>query len=364
MGVLLGRGRKTNRYKKKKKSPEQAMAPCDRKRLLSRDMAMDLGTANTLIYLKGEGVVLHEPSVVAYDTKSMEVLAVGEEAKSYLGRTPFNIKVVRPMANGAIEDFEITQVMIRELMGRVQKMGKFIKPKAVVCVPAGITQVEEQAVVKAAAEAGIGRLFLIEEPIAAAIGAGLDIDKNRGQMVVNIGGGVTDIAVLTLSSVAYSKTIRLGGDTMTRALMEHLLERHSMQVGENSAERCKIAAGSAAPVGGLAPYTVSGKDAVTSIPRVLLLNPDEVREAIQEPLQQIVGAVKEALEQTPPELVTDIAEDGIHLTGGGAMLRGLGMVIEKQTSIRCNLAEDPLTTVVKGTGKALENIKFYKKVFV
>lgn len=308
-------------------------------------------------------MVFNEPTVVAYDTKTMEVMAVGSEAKSYLGRTPLNIKVVRPLATGAIEDFEITQAMIREFLSRVQKMGRLLKPKAVVCVPAGITQVEEQAVVKAASEAGIGKLYIIEEPIAAAIGVGLDIDKNRGQMVVNIGGGITDIAVLTLSSVAYSKTIRVGGDSMTKALMDYLLQTYAMQVGENSAEQCKIASGSLVN-GALVSQTLSGKDAASSIPRKLVMEPEEIMGAINEPVQTIIEAICEALEQIPPDLVTDIAEDGIHLTGGGALLRGLDSVIEKRTRIHCNLPTDPLTTVIQGTGKALDNIKFYKKVFV
>lgn len=263
-----------------------------------------------------------------------------------------------------IEDLEITQAMIREFFVKVQKMGRLIKPKAVVCVPAGISKLEEKAVVKAASESGIGKLFLIEEPIAAAIGAGLDIDRNRGQMVVNIGGGITDIAVLSLSAVAYSDNIRVGGDTISRVLMEHILNRHTMQVGENSAEEAKIAAGSVFPQQGLVPFTVSGKDAVTSIPKKLELDPEEIREAIREPVATIIKAVHAALEKTPPDMVTDIAEDGIFLTGGGAMLRGMGKAIEKETNIHCNLPAEPLKTVINGTGKILENIKFYKKVFI
>ena len=363
MGSLTKSGGKTNKYKKKKKviSPVPTR---QRKGFFPKNMAMDLGTANTLIYLQDEGLVLQEPSVVAYDTNTMEVLAVGNEAKSYIGRTPLNIKVVKPLASGVIEDLEITQAMIREFFCKVQKMGRFFKPKAVVCVPAGINKVEEKSIIKAASESGIGRLFLIEEPIAAAIGAGLDIDKNRGQMVVNIGGGITDIAVLSLSSVAYSDNIRIGGDTMTKALMEYIHTKHSMKVGENSAEQAKIAAGSAKATGSLATINVSGKDAVTSIPMELELTPDEIREAIQEPVEAIIKGVYAALDKTPPDMVTDIAEDGIHLTGGGAMLLGIGDVIEKKTSIRCNLSDDPLTTVIKGTGKTLENLKLYKKVFI
>ena len=363
MGLFSGKKPRGNRYKKKKKSVEvQPAAP--RKGLFCKNMAMDLGTANTLIYLKGVGLVLQEPSVVAYDINTMEVLAVGLEAKSYIGRTPLNIKVVKPLASGVIEDLEITQAMIREFFSRVQKMGTLLKPKAVVCVPAGITKLEEQAVVKAAAESGIGRLFLVEEPIAAAVGSGLDIDKNRGQMVVNIGGGITDIAVLSLSSVAYSNNIRIGGDTMTNALKVHILKTHTMHVGENSAEQAKIGAGSAVEMGGLSPFTVSGKDAITSIPMKLDVTPEEIRAAIREPVGIIIQAVRDALDNTPPDMVIDIAEDGIYLSGGGAMLRGIGEAIEKETKIRCNLPENSLTTVINGTGKILENIKFYKKVFI
>ncbi len=363
MGVLSGKSGKANRYKKKKKEPLAQPSP-RRNGFLCKNMAMDLGTANTLIFLKGEGLVLQEPSVVAYNIHTMEVLAVGNEAKSYIGRTPLNIKVVRPLASGVIEDMEITQAMIREFFAKVQKMGRLLKPKAVVCVPAGISKLEEKAVVKAASESGIGKLFLIEEPIAAAIGAGLDIDRNRGQMVVNIGGGITDIAVLSLSSVAYSDNIRVGGDTMSRKLKEHILSKHTMQVGENSAEEAKIAAGSAVPMPGLTAFTVAGKDAATSIPMTLNLPPEEIREAIQEPIATIIKAVHAALDKTLPDMVTDIAEDGIYLTGGGAMLRGIGLAIEKETNIPCNLSTEPLTTVINGTGKTLENLKFYKKVFI
>ncbi len=363
MGIFSGKRATGNRYKKKKKSPEiQNSAP--RKGLFCKNMAMDLGTANTLIYLKDVGLVLQEPSVVAYDVHTMEVLAVGSEAKGYIGRTPLNIKVVKPLASGVIEDMEITQAMIREFFSRVQKMGSILKPKAVVCVPAGITKVEEKAVVKAASESGIGRLFLVEEPIAAAVGSGLDIDKNRGQMVVNIGGGITDIAVLSLSSVAYSDNIRIGGDTMTEALKVHIRKTHTMEVGENSAEQAKIGAGAAVPIQGLKPFMVSGKDAATSIPMKMDITPDEIREAIKEPVAIIIQAIRDALDKTPPDMVTDIAEDGIYLTGGGAMLRGLGEAIERETNIRCNLPADPLTTVIHGTGKILENLKFYKKVFI
>ena len=363
MKILSKSGRKANRYKKKRKvaQPETIQ---QKKSFFPKNMAMDLGTSNTLIYLQGEGLVLQEPTVVAYDTNTMEVLAVGSEAKSFIGRTPLNIKVIKPLATGVIEDLEITQAMIREFFVKVQKMGRFFKPKAVVCVPSGITKVEEKSIIKAASESGIGRLFLIEEPIAAAIGSGLDIDLNRGQMVVNIGGGITDIAVLSMSSVAYSDNIRIGGDTISKALQDYILAEHSMKVGENSAEQAKIKASSIRKNSHPSTVKVLGKNAVNSIPMELELTPEEIWTAVQGPVEGIIEAVCTALDKTPPDMVIDIGEDGINLTGGGAIMPGISAAIKKKTSIHCNLPPDPLTTVINGTGKALENIKFYKKVFI
>jgi rod shape-determining protein MreB and related proteins len=331
----------------------------------SKDMAMDLGTANTLIYVRGQGIVLNEPTVVAYDKNSSEVLAVGKEAKSYLGRTPQNIAAVRPLKDGVIADFEVTQAMIREFFLKVQRMGIFFKPKVVICVPAGITQVEKRAVVEAAEEVGVGRVYLIEEPMAAAIGANLDIEQNRGQMVIDIGGGTTEVAVLTLSSVAYSESVRVAGDEINDAIIRYLAKRHQVQVGENTAEECKIKAGSAYPVEGLTePYRLYGKDSITNTPKEIVLSLAEIRKAIQEPVYAVVEAVRRALEKTPPDLVTDISRDGIHLAGGGSLLHGLGDLIEAETKIPCHLTEDPLTTVVMGSGMAMENLKHYRKVFI
>ncbi|MEJ2034478.1 MAG: rod shape-determining protein, partial [Deltaproteobacteria bacterium] len=311
----------------------------------SKDMAMDLGTANTLIYVRGEGVVLNEPSVVAYDIHSSDVLAVGKEAKSYLGRTPQNIAAVRPLKDGVIADFEVTQAMIREFFLKVQRMGLFFKPKVVICVPAGITQVEKRAVVEAAEEVGVGKVFLIEEPMAAAIGAHLEIEQNKGQMVIDIGGGTTEVAVLTLSSVAYSESVRVAGDEINEALIRYLLKNHQLQVGENTAEECKIKAGSAFQVEGLdETYRLYGKDALTNSPKEVSLSQVEIRQAIQDPVYAVVEAVRRALEKTPPELVTDIARDGIHMAGGGSLLQGLNKLIQAETQIPCHLTEDPLTT--------------------
>jgi rod shape-determining protein MreB and related proteins len=333
--------------------------------LFSKDMAMDLGTANTLIYVRDEGIVLNEPTVVAFDKISSEVLAVGKEAKSYLGRTPQNIAAVRPLKDGVIADFEVTQAMIREFFLKVQRMGLFFKPKVVICVPAGITQVEKRAVVEAAEEAGVGKVFLIEEPMAAAIGAGLEIERNLGQMVIDIGGGTTEVAVLTLSSVAYSESVRVAGDVINEAIIRYLAKSHQLQIGENTAEECKIKAGSAYPVEGLTePYRVHGKDSITNSPKEIFLSLEEIRKAIAEPVNAVVEAVRRALEKTPPDLVTDIARDGIHMAGGGSLLHGLDKLIEAETKIPCHLTADPLTTVVTGSGMAMENIKHYKKVFI
>jgi rod shape-determining protein MreB len=359
---------KTSRYKRRVRQGEKRSLGggfFSRPSFFSKDMAMDLGTANTLIYVRGEGIVLNEPSVVAYDVHSSDVLAVGKEAKSYLGRTPKNIAAVRPLKDGVIADFEVTQAMIREFFLKVQRMGLFFKPKVVICVPAGITQVEKRAVVEAAEEVGVGKVFLIEEPMAAAIGANLEIEQNKGQMVIDIGGGTTEVAVLTLSSVAYSESVRVAGDELNEAIMRYLLKNHQLQVGENTAEECKMKAGSAYPMEGLIePYRLHGKDAVTNSPKEVYLSQAELRQAIQEPVYAVVEAVRRALEKTPPELVTDIARDGIHMAGGGSLLNGLDKLIEAETKIPCHLTEDPLTTVVMGSGMAMENLKYYKKVFI
>lgn len=361
-------GKKTNKYRKRVRQEikkQNNVFSWDLFSIFPRDMAMDLGTANTLIYLKNYGIALNEPSVVAYDINTEEVLAVGAEAKTYLGRTPKNIEAVRPLKDGVIADFEITQAMIRSFFLKVQGMRKFFKPKVVICVPAGITQVEKRAVIEAASEVGAGRIFLIEEPMAAAIGANLDIEQNLGQMVIDIGGGTTEVAVLNLSSVAYSESVRVAGDELNEAIMYYLLKNYKLQVGENTAEKCKIEVGSAYPVEGLPDYyLISGKDIINSTPKDIKLPISEVREAIAEPVKAVVEAVKRALERTPPELVTDISRDGIYMAGGGSLLKGLGDLIEQETGIACNLTKDPLTTVVMGSGKAMENIDKYRKVFI
>lgn len=333
--------------------------------LFSKNMAMDLGTANTLIYVKGEGVVLNEPSVVAYNAYSKEVLAVGKEAKNYLGRTPEHINAERPLKDGVIADFVITQAMIRDFFKKIQKMGRFFKPKVVICVPSGITQVEKKAVIEAAEEVGCGKVYLIEEPMAAAIGAGFDISENRGRMVIDIGGGTTEVAVITMSSVAYSESVRVAGDELNESIIRYLFHEHKIHIGENSAEKCKIAAGTACDTPfQIEPYSLIGKDAVTSNPKEITLSVEEIRKAMEEPVRAVVEAVRRALEKTPTALVTDIYDEGIYMAGGGSLLRGLDKLIEKETKIACHLTDNPLLAIVKGSGIALENLKDYKKVFI
>ncbi len=330
-----------------------------------KNMAMDLGTANTLIYLKGTGIVLNEPSVVAYNTFSKEILAVGIEAKKYLGRTPQHISADRPLKDGVIADFVVTQAMIREFFLKIQKMRRFFKPKVIICVPSGITQVEKRAVIEAAEEVGSGRVYLIEEPMAAAIGAGFDISENRGRMIIDIGGGTTEVAVITMSSVAYSESVRVAGDELNDSIVRYLFNNHKIHVGENTAEKCKIDMGSAFEMDlPEESYTIVGKDAVSSNPKKITITSSEIREALEEPVNAVVEAVHRALEKTPTELVTDIYEEGIYMAGGGSLLRGLNKRIEKETKVACHVTENPLLAIVKGSGIALENLKEYKKVFI
>lgn len=333
--------------------------------LFSKHMAMDLGTANTLIYVKGKGIILNEPSVVAYEKDTGKILAVGQEAKNYMGRTPHNIAAVRPLKDGVIADFDVAQAMIKEFFVKVQRMSSIFKPKAVICVPAGITQIEKKAVIDAAEDSGVRNVYLIEEPMAAAIGANLDISENKGQLVIDIGGGTTEVAVLSLFSVAYSESVRVAGDEINETISRYLFKNYRIQVGENSVEKCKMEIGSAYPVDGLPPlYTISGKDSVNSSPKEVSLSAEEIRKAIEEPVYAVIDAVRRVLEKTPPDLVVDIDEYGMYLTGGGALLKGLDKLIHKETRIRCNVIEDPLISVVMGSGMALEDMDKYRKVFI
>ncbi len=333
--------------------------------LFSKDMAMDLGTANTLIYLKGKGIVVNEPSVLAYYLDNNKVMAVGSEAKSYIGRTPKGVEVVRPLKDGVISDFDMAQKLIKILLEKAYKRTNIFKPRLIVCVPSGITQVEKKAVIDASLAAGAREVFLIEEPMAAAIGAELEIDKPKGSMIIDIGGGTTEVAVISLFSIAYSESIRVAGDEMDEAISRYLQKKYRVLVGENQAEEIKIRWGSAYPMEDDGEeIEITGKDIVDGIPKKIQIKKAELREALKEPVNAIVEAVKRALEKTPPELASDIFDKGIVLTGGGSLLRGLDKLISENTGLYVQVAQDPLTSVVLGTGKALEKMKLYKRVFI
>lgn len=330
---------------------------------LSKDAAMDLGTANTLIYMRGEGIVLNEPSVVALNRESGQVIAVGRDAKDFLGRTPQKISAIRPMKDGVIADFEVTQKMIKYFLNKV-KVSRFVRPKMVICVPTGITQVEKRAVIEAAEEAGVRQVYLIEEPMAAAIGAGLEIDRPAGHMVIDIGGGTTEVAVISLGAVACSESLRVAGDEINEAIVRYLQKKHQMLVGENTSEQIKMSVGSAYPLDEPLTIMVSGKEIVSGIPKTINLSDTEIREAIAEPVGAILEAVTRTLEIAPPELVSDINQTGIYMAGGGSLLKGLDRLLSKHTHLKAVLTEDPLTTVVMGSGRALEEIKHYARVFI
>jgi rod shape-determining protein MreB and related proteins len=330
----------------------------------SKDLAMDLGTANTLIYQKGRGIVLNEPSVVALEVGSRKVVAVGQEAKEFLGRTPMKIEAIRPMKDGVIADFNVTQEMIKYFLLKVQGSRRLIKPRIVIGVPTGITQVEKRAVVEAAQMAGAREVYLIDQPMAAAIGAGLNIHEPYGRMIVDIGGGTTEVAVISLSAIAYSESVRVAGDETNEAVMRYMQKKHQLLIGENTAEQTKIAIGNAYPQDQPSVYDIRGKELLTGKPKVVSVTDDEIREALAEPIQVIVQAVRRALEKTSPELAADIYDSGIVLAGGGALLRGLDKLIAQDTSLSVHLTDSPLTSVALGTGIALESLNQYKRVFV
>ena len=336
-------------------------------RYFSNDIAIDLGTANTLIYIKGKGIVLDEPSVVAVQVDNAgrnETLAVGTEAKKMLGRTPGSIQAIRPMRDGVIADFVITGKMLKAFIRKVNSSKWAAAPRIVICVPCGATQVERKAIRDSAQEAGASAVYLIEEPMAAAIGAGLPIEEPTGSMVVDIGGGTTEVGVISLNGVVYSHSIRVGGDTFDEAIIQYVRRNYGMLIGEASAEEIKKRIGSAFPSTEVSEMDVKGRNLAEGIPRSFTITSNEVLEALADPLSQIVQAVRSALEQTPPELGADIAERGLVLTGGGALLKGLDRLLAEETGLPVLIAEDALTCVARGSGKALEMIGRMNSVFV
>jgi rod shape-determining protein MreB len=328
-------------------------------------MAIDLGTANTLVYVKGEGIVLNEPSIVAIHQADNTVLAVGKEAKAMLGRTPGNIVAIRPLKDGVIADFDVTEKMLGYFIRRVHKRRALVRPRIVIGVPSGITQVEKRAVRDSAMQAGAREVYLIEEPMAAAIGAGMPITEPGGNMVVDIGGGTTEVAVISLSGIVYSRSVRIAGDEMDEAIVQYIRKNYNLLVGERRAEEIKIKLGSAYPMGGdRRTVEVKGRDLIDGIPKTIVIGDDEIREALREPIMTIVDAVRTALERTPPELAADIVDKGIVLTGGGALLKGLDHLLRQETNLPITVAEDPLSCVALGTGKVLDELDLLKKVAI
>jgi len=332
--------------------------------LFSSDMGIDLGTATTLVYLKNEGIVLCEPSVVAIEAGTSNVLAVGEEAKRMLGRTPGNIVAIRPMRDGVIADFEIAESMLRYFIKKVQRSRRLVRPRMVVAVPSGITEVEKRAVKDSALHAGAREVYMLEEPVAASIGVGLPIQEPSGNMIIDIGGGTTEMAVISLAGVVFSKSIRVGGDEMDEAIINYLKRTYNLMVGERTAEEIKIQIGSSYPMDEELSMNVRGRDLIAGLPKMITITSEEIREALSEPITQIVEAVRITLERTPPELSADLIEKGIILAGGGSLLRGVDKLIAEETGLPVHLADDPLTAVVLGTGKVLSELKYLKRLTI
>ena len=335
--------------------------------LFSNDLAIDLGTANTLIYVKGKGIVSSEPSVVAVQKDvrgARRVLAVGKDAKEMLGRTPGSIVAIRPMKDGVIADFEITEAMLRYFIQKAHNRRTLVRPRIIICVPYGITEVEKRAVRESAEAASAREVYLIEEPMAAAIGAGLPITEPSGNMIVDIGGGTTEVAVISLAGVVYSKSIKCGGDKMDEAIGNHIKRKYNLLVGERTAENIKCTIGTAYPTDEVMTMEVKGRDLLSGIPKTITINSDEVREALSEPVFQITEAVRHALEGTPPELAADIVDKGIVIAGGGALLRNVDVLLREETGLPVTIAEDPMSAVVLGSGKALDSLALLRGVTV
>lgn len=335
--------------------------------IFSNDLAIDLGTANTLVYAKGKGIISSEPSVVAVQKDGRgirRVIAVGHEAKEMVGRTPGSIEAIRPMKDGVIADFEVTEAMLRHFIRKAHNRKSLIRPRIIVCIPSGVTEVEKRAVRESAESAGGREVFLIEEPMAAAIGSGLPIMEPTGNMIVDIGGGTTEVAVISLGGIVFAKSIRVAGDKMDEAIVHYFKRKYNMLIGERTAEQIKIQIGTAYAESEVKTMIVKGRDLVAGIPRTFEINSEEVREAILEPINAIVEAVKITLERTPPEVAADIVERGIVLSGGGALLRNLDTLIKEETGLPVVIADDPLASVVLGSGAALDHLDKYKSITV
>lgn len=330
----------------------------------SNEIGIDLGTANTLVFVKNQGIVLCEPSVVAIQKGTNRVLAVGEEAKRMLGRTPGYIVAIRPMKDGVIADFEITESMLRHFINKVHNRKRWVRPRMVIAIPSGITEVEKRAVKDSAHHAGAREVYIVEEPMAAAIGVGLPIDEPAGNMIIDIGGGTCEMAVISLSGIVFSKSIRIGGDEMDEAIIEYLKKTYNLMIGERTAEEIKIKIGSAYPLEEELSMEVRGRDLVAGLPKIVTVSSEEVREALSETIQSIVEGVRVTLERTPPELSADLIERGIVMAGGGSLLRGLDKLLSEETGLPVHVADDPITAVALGTGKILSEIKYLKRVTV
>ncbi|MHB1255045.1 MAG: rod shape-determining protein [Dethiobacteraceae bacterium] len=328
----------------------------------SRDIGIDLGTANTLVFVKGKGIVLREPSVVAIRRDSGTVLAVGEEAKRMIGRTPGNIVAIRPMKDGVIADFDITQTMLRHFIGKAYKRRAIFKAHVVVCVPSGVTEVEKRAVIDATKQAGAKEAFLIEEPMAAAIGAGLPVEEPTGSMIVDIGGGTTEVAIISLGGIVTSRSIRVGGDEMDEAITQYIKKNYSLMIGERTAEDIKITIGTACRGEQVRTMEIRGRDLISGLPKTQEISDREIEQALADPVASILDAIKITLEKSPPELAADIMDKGIVMTGGGALLHGLDKLVARETSMPVYIAENPLDCVALGAGKALTEIELLRRV--
>ncbi len=331
--------------------------------LFSNDLAIDLGTANTLVYVKKSGIVCNEPSVVVIRKDNKKTIAVGVDAKKMLGKTPANITTIRPMKDGVIADFDATGEMLKYFITKVHNRKSFVSPRVIIGVPSGITQVEQRAVKDASQASGAREVYLISEPMAAAVGVGLPVGEPTGNMIVDLGGGTTDVAVISLDGIVYSKVVRVGGDRMDETILAYIKRRYNLMIGERSSEQIKIEIGSAYPTDNTSrELDIKGRDMVSGIPKTITINEEEIREALQEPVTIILDTIKVALENTPPELAADIVDTGIVLAGGGALLRGLDLLIKEETKLPVIVAEDPLTAVVRGVGKMLDEIELLQRV--